>query len=385
MDIRRDFHMAEGEGEWSYSKNCRRQQVAVRETRPMVETAVKQVYAALLPRTMVVADLGCSAGPNTLLFISSVLSSIAAAAGAERCKPPSGGGDDDDHHVELQFVLNDLPGNDFNHLFRSVEEEFRRAAGCERGPPPPPYYVMGLPESYYNRLFPRQSVHLFHSSYCLHWRSQEPEGLEAWRKPCLNEDNIYIARSRTTTPSVAKLFQEQFQKDFSLFLKLRHEELVHGGRMVLVFLGRKNEDAYSGDLNQLFALVATALQSLVLKGLVEKEKLESFNLPIYGPSVGEVEDLVTQSGLFSMDLIKQFEMNWDPLDDSEGDDVVEDSARSSMNVAKYIRSVLKSLIVRHFGEAIIDAWFAEFRRLVAEHLEKEKTKFTTFAMCLKKE
>jgi hypothetical protein len=121
------------------------------------------------------------------------------------------------------------------------------------------------------------------------------------------------------------------------------------------------------------------------QGLVEKEKLESFNLPIYGPSVGEVEDLVAQSGLFSMDLIKQFEMNWDPLDDSEGDDVVEDSARSSMNVAKYIRSVLKSLIVRHFGEAIIDAWFAEFRRLVAEHLEKEKTKFTTFAMCLKKE
>lgn len=377
--------MAEGEGEWSYSKNCRRQQVAVRETRPMVETAVKQVYAALLPRTMVVADLGCSAGPNTLLFISSVLSSIAAAA-AEQCKPPSGGGDDDDHHVELQFVLNDLPGNDFNHLFRSVEEEFRRAAGCERAPHPP-YYVMGLPESYYNRLFPRQSVHLFHSSYCLQWRSQEPEGLEAWRKPCLNEDNIYIAR--TTTPSVAKLFQEQFQKDFSLFLKLRHEELVHGGRMVLIFLGRKNEDVYSGDLNQLFALVATALQSLVLKGLVEKEKLESFNLPVYGPSVGEVEELVTRSGLqFSMDLIKQFEMNWDPFDDSEGDNdvvVVEDSARSSVNVAKLIRSVLKALVVRHFGEAVLDACFAEFGRLVAEHLGKEKTKFTTIAMCLKKE
>jgi hypothetical protein len=130
----------------------------------MVETAVKQVYAALLPRTMVVADLGCSAGPNTLLFITSVLSSVAD----EHSKSASG----DDHHVELQFVLNDLPGNDFNHLFRSVEEEFRRPAGCERAPPPPPYYVMGLPESYYNRLFPRQSVHLFHSSYCLHWRSQ---------------------------------------------------------------------------------------------------------------------------------------------------------------------------------------------------------------------
>jgi hypothetical protein len=120
------------------------------------------------------------------------------------------------------------------------------------------------------------------------------------------------------------------------------------------------------------------------QGIVEKEKLESFNLPIYGPSVGEVKELVMQSHLFNMDLIKQFEANWDPLDDSEGDDV-EDSARSSMNIAKCIRSILKSLIVCHFGETILDAWFAEFRCLVAKHLEKEKTKFTIIAMSLKKE
>lgn len=139
-----------------------------------------------------------------------------------------------------------------------------------------------------------------------------------------------------------------------------------------------------GDLNQLFALVARSLQSLVLKGIVEKEKLESFNLPIYGPSVGEVKELVMQSHLFNMDLIKQFEMNWDPFDDLEGDDV-EDNACSSMNIAKFIMSVLKYLIVRHFGETILDAWFAEFRCLAAEHLEKEKTKFTIIAMSLKKE
>jgi hypothetical protein len=65
-----------------------------------------------------------------------------------------------------------------------------------------------------------------------------------------------------------KQFQKQFHKDFSLFLKLRHEELVNGGQMVLIFLGRKNEDVYDGDLNQLFALVARSLQSLVLKVVV---------------------------------------------------------------------------------------------------------------------
>jgi len=65
-----------------------------------------------------------------------------------------------------------------------------------------------------------------------------------------------------------KQFQKLFYKDFSLFLKLRHEELVHGGQMVLIFNGRKDEDVYNGDLNKLFALVAIALKSLVLKVVV---------------------------------------------------------------------------------------------------------------------
>ena len=38
--------------------------------------------------------------------------------------------------------------------------------------------------------------------------------------------------------------------------------------MVLIFLGRKNEDVYNGDLNQFLGLVARSLQSLVLKVIV---------------------------------------------------------------------------------------------------------------------
>jgi hypothetical protein len=127
----------------------------------MVENAIKEVYTALLPKTITIADLGCSAGPNTLLFISSVISTI-----VEQCKSS---GDD---YVELQFFLNDLPGNDFNELFRSIEKFKRPNTTGEMAHLLPLYYIMGLPESYYNRLLPRESVHLFHSSYCLHWRSQ---------------------------------------------------------------------------------------------------------------------------------------------------------------------------------------------------------------------
>jgi hypothetical protein len=127
----------------------------------VVENAIKEVYTTLLPKTMIIGDLACAAGPNTLLFMSSVISTI-----VEQCKSSR------DDSVELQFFLNDLPGNDFNELFRLIEKFRRPNITGERAHLPPFYYIQGLPESYYNRLFPRESVHIFHSSYGLHWRSQ---------------------------------------------------------------------------------------------------------------------------------------------------------------------------------------------------------------------
>ncbi|RLN12138.1 anthranilate O-methyltransferase 1-like [Panicum miliaceum] len=125
-----------------------------------------------------------------------------------------------------------------------------------------------------------------------------------------NEGNIYIAK--TTPPSVVKLYQEQFQKDLILFLELRYEELAFDGQMVLTFLGRKEDDVYSGSMNYLYELLAQSLQSLVEKDLVNQKKLNSFNLPIYGASVAEVKEVVNQSGRFDINHINLFESNWDP-------------------------------------------------------------------------
>lgn len=88
-----------------------------------------------------------------------------------------------------------------------------------------------------------------------------PEQLNGKQKSYLNEENIYI--TKTTPLHVVKLFKEQFIKDFSLFLKLRHEELMDGGRMVLTIYGRKSEDPYIGDVNDIFGLLGKSLQSLV--------------------------------------------------------------------------------------------------------------------------
>jgi len=50
------------------------------------------------------------------------------------------------------------------------------------------------------------------------------------------------------------------------------------------------------------------------QGRVEKEKLDSFNLPFYAPSVDEVRDVIRQSQAFDVTHIQLFESNWDPHD-----------------------------------------------------------------------
>lgn len=365
-----DFHMAKGEGETSYVKNSAHQRKALLQTKPVLEKAVRDVYMDLLHPTMTVVDLGCSSGENTLLFVSNVIEAICC-----NCDKLRG------NLVELQFFLNDLPGNDFNHVFQSLERFKESIAVNHKRETLPPFYIAGLPSSYYTKLFPRQSVHLFHSSYCLHWRSELLDGLAAKREMYLNKGNIYIAK--TTPPYVVKIYQEHFQKDMLLFLKLRYEELVLDGQMVLTFLGRKTEDVYNGDLSQLYGLIAQSLEYLVEEGLLERERLNSFNMPFYGPSVTEVKTVIKQSGLFDINHVKLLESNWDPCDNSESNDM-HDPLQSGINVSKSLRAVMEPLLTSHFGESVLDVLFDKFAYNVTEHLVREKTKYSIIVLSLKR-
>ena len=133
------------------------QRKALFDTKPVLgKTLSELLWAAVTDKILVIGDLGCSSGENTLIFVSEVIKAFSG-------RP-----------VELQFVLNDLPHNDFNHIFRSLGQFKESITEQYEGGALPPFYLSGLPGSYYTRLFPCQSVHLFHSSYCLHWRSGVP-------------------------------------------------------------------------------------------------------------------------------------------------------------------------------------------------------------------
>ncbi|XP_038978997.1 anthranilate O-methyltransferase 3-like [Phoenix dactylifera] len=368
MKVEQVLHMVGGAGETSYATNSRVQEKAIFEAKPIVEEALREVYKTALPESMVVADLGCSSGPNTFHVVFEAIDIVDDQSRRLGRPPP-----------EILFFLNDLPGNDFNSIFQSLEVHEEKLKE-EKQEWIPPFYVVGVPGSFYGRLFPSRSVHFFHSSYCLMWLSQVPPGVESNTGVPLNKENIYI--SETSPPTVVESYQEQYRRDFTTFLKSRFQELGFGGRMVLSFLGRTNKYAPSGELSQLWGLLAEALNAMVLEGILQKEKVDAFNLPFYAPSMEEVRAVIQSVGLFDLDQVEIFKSNWDPFDDSS-DDRIYDNIISGENVAKSIRAVIEPVIARSFGEHILDDLFSRYAKNVARHLLEEKTKHPVFVIALK--
>jgi SAM dependent carboxyl methyltransferase len=130
----------------------------------MVREALHSLVNAIpLPEMLLVlADLGCSTGHNTFATFSEVMRTISNTCN-ELGRPVP----------EIKLLLNDLPGNDFNTLLgpvlSSYKEKMNELAIKDKSSP---LYTAAVPGSFYDRLFPRKSVHFVHSCTSLHWLSQ---------------------------------------------------------------------------------------------------------------------------------------------------------------------------------------------------------------------
>ncbi|KAI3989203.1 hypothetical protein MKX01_033239 [Papaver californicum] len=154
--------------------------------------------------------------------------------------------------------------------------------------------------------------------------------------------------------------------------------------MVLTLLGRKSSDPASKECCCLWELLVTAVKDMVIKGMVEEEKLDSFNFPNYFPSPEEVQSVIQGEGPFMVDKLQTYNVNWDGSDSCEDRSSLTAKFRSSYDIAKCIRVVSESLLLSHFGEEIIDELFRRYREIVATYATKEKTEYTNLVISMTK-
>ncbi|RID46790.1 hypothetical protein BRARA_I03432 [Brassica rapa] len=232
--------MKEGNGEHSYDTNSHYQRSVFSEIEHVViESFIEMLMNLDYLEYIKVA--GCSSGRNTLFAMSEIVNTIIQSYHQKgRLNAP-----------EIECCLNDLPHNDFNTTFKLVPSFLEKLKIEVKGK----CFVSGVPKSFYSRLFPSMSLHLAHSSFSLHWLSKVPDGLEN------NNTSIHI--NDTSPPDVYKSYLNQFKNDFSLFLRMRSEEIVPNGQMVLTFVGRKVSDPLSKDCFQVWSLLSDCILDLV--------------------------------------------------------------------------------------------------------------------------
>jgi gibberellin A4 carboxyl methyltransferase len=172
MEAAKSIAMVGGDGEFSYQRMGVLQEHAIRSLKPLIAEAVKHM---ILPKQLPLhlADFGCSTGKNSISYMNFIVKCITdryVEAGENNghvtCMP------------EMLVSFNDLPGNDFNTLIQLLASEAKNAkdlatsingADVGRGSS---YFSAMVGGSFYNRLLPKESIHLAISIFCLHWMSQ---------------------------------------------------------------------------------------------------------------------------------------------------------------------------------------------------------------------
>ncbi|KAE8690330.1 hypothetical protein F3Y22_tig00110895pilonHSYRG00073 [Hibiscus syriacus] len=345
------LRMNAADHEISYANNSVLQKAVISKITPIIEESVRDMFKEMAPACIKVADLGCSSGPNTFHTISQVIDTIHGICKREALQFP-----------EFEVLLNDLPDNDFNSVFKSVPDFIERLKKEKGDMVQERCFVGGVAGSFYDRLFSTTSLHFVNSSYALHWLTKLPVGLQN------NKGNVYMARS--SPPNVFQAYADQFQKDFTNFLSLRSKEIIPQGRMVLTFMARKNTDPSDEDYG--WELVAKSLVDLVAQGLVEETDVDSFNLPFYTPCKEEVAEIVSKEGSFEITDLQVFEVDADPVNTNEilcnKDFGFNIYTQMGKNIANTIRAVIEPMICSHFGDAIIDKLFTRLAANVEDVL-----------------
>ncbi|KAJ0251098.1 hypothetical protein HA466_0134850 [Hirschfeldia incana] len=357
-DLEREFHMT------SYARNSSVQKKSSDKAKHITLEALQKLYKETKPKSLGIADLGCSSGPNTLSTIRDIIKAVIFAHHREIPNEPL---------PELSVFLNDLPQNDFNSIFKTLPDFHMELKRDTKNDDCPSIFIAACPGSFYGRLFPEKTIHFIYSSFSLHWLSKIPPALFDHQCKSINKGCINICSS--SPEAVSKAYYSQFKEDFSMFLRSRSKEVVASGRMVLILLGREGPEHVDRGMSFTWELLTRAIADLVAQGETEEEKLDSYETHFYAASAAEIEGEVNKEGSFELEKLETMEVE---KKDNE------DGMRSGELAAKTLRAVQESMLAPHFGEEILDKLFDTYGGMFDEELAEEDIRPITFVVVLRR-
>ena len=146
-----------------------------------------------------IADLGCADGTNSVPIFDLVISLI-------REMNPD---------FPINIFLNDTPSNDFSLAMKKVSSALEKYAKV---------WIYSSGKSFYEELFPENSIDLMISNSAVHWLPRSP-GVISSISCMLTEEVAETAEGKVWEKEAAKYWEQ--------FLRLRQKELRTGGRLLI--------------------------------------------------------------------------------------------------------------------------------------------------------
>ena len=200
-----------------YSDNTIGAKTVIDAAGELVADALATMELAGSDQPFAVADLGAADGGTSLDLMRRIVGTVRAAA----------------HERTITITYTDLPHNDFSVLFRRLHG----LIGPPGVPPlarAPHVFTFASGTSFYDQIFPDNTLSLGFSATAMHWLSARPGTIA---------DHVQAVGA---TAAERDLFRQQAMRDWERILLARAHELVPGGKLVLANFCEDEQGRYLG-------------------------------------------------------------------------------------------------------------------------------------------
>ncbi|EEU43639.1 uncharacterized protein NECHADRAFT_101086 [Fusarium vanettenii 77-13-4] len=239
------------QGKGLYSSHAALQHEAMLKALPLLTQATNTVVTNVNrnSRPITVVEYGSAHGNNSIQPMVTILGST----------PPG----------DIQLIFSDRPENDFNTLSTTVTTW---AEGLDKAKFSHSIFPAMIPRSFYHQVVPSRSANLGFSLAALHHLDHVPKG----------EDGV----------DHQALLKRQAHLDLLRFLKLRADEIVPGGSLVLSFVSQSSSgrENYAG----LVDACRSAMIDMVKDGTLLGAVAGSFYVPTYNRTLQDVQKVIEE-------------------------------------------------------------------------------------------
>lgn len=103
------------------------------------------------------------------------------------------------------------------------------------------------------------------------------------------------------------------------------------------------------------------ISEFLIQGLIEEEKLDTYNAPYHEPYVEEIKTEIAKEGSFTLNCLEIIALPWDACNGG----MKCDRETTAKNLVRVLRAINESMIQSHFGAGVLDPLFQGLTDIIA--------------------